>query len=88
MMLFVVGGLSILYSLLGFVAVSQISGLIEGLEGAGTLLAVLTVVFVLLMILGVLQIVAGARVLPLRRGVGGSWVSWPRRSRCSCGCWS
>jgi hypothetical protein len=67
-MLFVVGGLSILYSLLGFVAVTQISGLVEGLEGAGTLIAVLTVVFIVLMVLGVLQIIAGARVLPLRRG--------------------
>jgi hypothetical protein len=67
-MLFVVGGLSILYSLLGFVAVSQISGLVEGLEGGGTLLAVLIVVFVVLLILGVLQVVAGTRVLPMRRG--------------------
>jgi hypothetical protein len=67
-LLFVVGGIAVLYSLLGFLAVGTISDVIEGLEGAGTFLAVLTGVFVLLLILGVLQIVAGARVLPLHRG--------------------
>jgi hypothetical protein len=67
-LLFVIGGIGVLYSLLGFLAVGRISGLVEGIEGAGTFLAVLTGVFVLLLILGVLQIAAGTRVLKLSRG--------------------
>jgi hypothetical protein len=67
-LLFVIGGIGVIYSLLGFLAVGQISGLVEGIEGADTFLAVLTGVFVLLLILGALQIAAGTRVLKLSRG--------------------